>query len=578
MDELKTNVLYYGDNLFWLRDHDQFPNEFVDLIYLDPPFNSNADYNVIFNEPGGDQSQAQISAFDDTWHWDREASAEALRDLGEHGGKPELVELIQWIAMRGDKASKSMAAYLSMMAVRLIELHRVLTPRGSLYLHCDPTASHYLKILLDTIFGVKNFRNEIIWRRTATHGKSKRNAPIHDTILLYSKTENYKWTYHKKPYMKRHVQEYFVEDAKGWHTNYYGNVLTGSGLRKGESGQPWKGFDPSAKGRHWAIPGALIEDIDEDFSKLTQHQKLDRLLELSYIKIIPGQAWPMYERYLTPSDGQNIPDIWAYQPYTEGTVFGTDTGIDEDVRWLSPRNQERLGYQTQKPEALLERIIEASSNEGDVVLDPFCGCGTTIAVAQKLNRRWIGIDVTWLAIDKVEQRLRQAFGEKVKSLYEVKGNPTDVASARDLARRSKKEFEIWALSIVKAAQREHDGGVDGILSIPESKSKYTKVVVQVKGGEILNPGMIRDLIGTIEKEKAAIGLFITLEEPTSGMKEVAIHAGSYISPIWNKQYPRIQIRTVGELLEDTGFDLPYGESPTKKAVRIKEKGSTEPLL
>jgi len=204
--------------------------------------------------------------------------------------------------------------------------------------------------------------------------------------------------------------------------------------------------------------------------------------------------------------------------------------------------------------------------------------GTTVAVAQKLNRRWIGIDVTWLAIDKAEQRLRQAFGEQVKSLYEVRGNPTDVASARDLASRSKKEFEIWALSLVGAAQREQDGGVDGILSIPEGKNKYTKVVVQVKGGEILNPGMVRDLIGTVEKEKAAIGLFITLEEPTSGMREVAIHAGAYTSPIWNKSYPRIQIRTVEELFEGKGFDLPYGESPMKKATPIIQHKRTQRML
>ncbi|MBI2328841.1 MAG: site-specific DNA-methyltransferase, partial [Chloroflexi bacterium] len=181
------------------------------------------------------------------------------------------------------------------------------------------------------------------------------------------------------------------------------------------------------------MPGKILEGIEEHFSGLTKHEKLGRLFELGYIKIVEGQAWPIYERHLTPSDGQNISDIWAYQPYTEGTVFGTDKGIDEDVRWLSPRDQERLGYQTQKPEALLERIIRASSNEGDIVLDPFCGCGTTIDAAQKLNRRWLGIDVTWLAIDKVEKRLKDRYGSQITGTYEVKGKPYDVASAQALA-------------------------------------------------------------------------------------------------------------------------------------------------
>ena len=572
------NALYYGDNLNWLRNHDIFPNDSIDIVYLDPPFNSDADYNVIFKEPTGEQSQAQIKAFDDTWKWDKKASEDAIRELGMAGGNPEIVDYINWLARRGDGFSKSTAAYISMMGVRLIELKRVLRPSGSLYLHCDPTASHYLKLLMDMIFGSKNFRNEITWRRTATHGKSKRFAPIHDTILFYTKTNSHKWTYLKKPYMKGHVEEYFIKDDKGWRTNYYGNVLTGSGLRNGESGKSWMGFDPSAKGRHWAIPGSLLEDIEEDFGGLTQHQKLDRLYELGCIKIIEGQAWPIYERYITPKDGQNIPDIWAYQPYTSNTVFGTDLGIDEDVRWLSPQDRERLGYPTQKPEALLQRIIRASSNEGDVVLDPFCGCGTTIASAQKLRRRWIGIDVTWLAIDKVERRLKESYSDQIKETYFVKGQPVDVASGRALAEKDKKEFEIWAISLVGAAPREHDGGVDGILSIPESTKGITKIIVQVKGGKALNPGMVRDLIGTVENEKAAIGLLITLEEPTSGMRELANHSGDYDAPIWGKTFPKIQIRTVGEIFDGRGFELPWGESPVRKAKPSQESSQQKRFL
>ena len=382
--------------------------------------------------------------------------------------------------------------------------------------------------------------------------------------------------------MKGHVEQYFVHDEKGWRTNYYGNVLTGSGLRGGESGKPWHGFDPSAKGRHWAIPGEIIEEIkevtEEDLSVLGQHQKLDRLLELGYIKIVEGQAWPIYERYIKPDEGQTASDIWAYQPYTQGTVFGTDKGIDEDVRWLSPQDQERLGYQTQKPVGLLKHIIKASSPPDGVVLDPFCGCGATVAAAQELGRNWIGIDVTWLAIDKVEKRLRESYGEQIKKTYTVKGQPVDVASARALAEKDKKEFEIWAISLVGASQREHDGGVDGLLSIPESRNKSTRVVVQVKGGKVLLPGMVRDLIGTLEKERASMGLLITLEESTTGMKELANHAGNYASPIWAKSFPRIQIRTVGDLFAGKLFDLPWAEHPAKKASSAKQQGDQHQLL
>jgi site-specific DNA-methyltransferase (adenine-specific) len=226
--------------------------------------------------------------------------------------------------------------------------------------------------------------------------------------------------------MRGHVEEYFVKDEHGWRTNYYGNVLTGSGLRGGESGKPWRGIDPSAKGRHWAIPGALVAEVEEDLSGLGQHEKLDRLYELGYIKIEPGQAWPMYQHYIDPANGLAVPDIWAFQPYTGGTVFGSDDGIDEDVRWLATRDQERLGYQTQKPEGILERIIQASSGPDAVVLDPFCGCGTTVSVAQRLGRRWIGIDITYLAVDLIQKRLKDAFGESVAETFELHGIPRDL--------------------------------------------------------------------------------------------------------------------------------------------------------
>lgn len=499
------NKLYYGDNLVWLRDKDHFPNESVDLIYLDPPFNSNADYNVIFKEPGGDESPAQVRAFDDTWKWDGAASEKALRDLGIV--KPDVVGLLQWIAGKGDKFSKSMAAYLSMMAVRLVELHRVLKPTGSFYLHCDPTASHYLKLVLDQVLGPGNFRNEIIWHHQILGAGLKAFPKQHEILLRYTKSGRFK--FNPKDKLVRVPFSKYILDT----------------LQKDEHGYYYT--------RRRMTRKATPEELARKASTKT---------------------------YVDVAMGRLAGDVWS------------------DFPSYQPKGAERLGYPTQKPLELLERIISASSDECDVVLDPFCGCGTTVVAAQELNRRWVGIDVTWLAIDLIEKRLKNSFGNTATASYKVYGRPHDVPSARALAEKSKSEFEIWALSLVGAAPRTHDGGVDGLLSIVEGKDRSTKIIVQVKGGRGVNPGMVRDLIGTVEKEGAAIGLLVTLEEPTAGMKELAVHAASYTSPVWGKSYPRIQIRTVGELLEGKRFDLPYGESPMKKAVPIREPRRTKPML
>lgn len=577
------NALYYGDNLSWLRNHDIFPNDSIDLIYLDPPFNSTADYNVIFNEPSGEKSQAQIKAFDDTWGWDKDACAVALKELGMAGGKPEVVDYIHWVAGRGDKFSRSTAAYLSMMAIRLVELKRVLSSKGSIYLHCDPTASHYLKTIMDTIFGVDNFRNELIWRRTGSNSAAKRFGPIHQTIFYYVKSKLAPFYPVALPYTKGYIEDYFTEMDE--HGRYRPVLLTGPGIRKGDSGKQWRNYDPTSSGRHWQPASYLYKKYQKLTGQdLAQYPLLERLDKLDDIGLIhwgkaKDSSVPNYKYYLEDAPGVLCQDILAYQPGTEGCVYGLpEQGIDQDAKWLSTKDKERLGYQTQKPEGLLDRIIRSSSKEGDIVLDPFCGCGTTIASAQRLKRHWIGIDVTWLAIDKVEKRLKESYGDKIKKIYFVKGQPVDVASARALAEKDKKEFEIWAISLVEAAHREHDGGVDGILSIPESKKSFTKVVVQAKGGKKLNPGMVRDLLGTVEKEKAAIGLMITLEEPTIGMNELAIHSGDYESPIWHKKFPKIQIRTVGELFDGKNFELPWGESPASKAKIAQEQKHQKPLL
>ena len=461
---IQPGVLYCDDNLKRLP---RLPGDSVDLDYLDPPFFSNRFYEVVWGD------EAEVRSFEDRWA----------------GG---------------------MQHYIGWMEERLAELHRVLKPTGSLYLHCDPHASHYLKVMVDGLFGMANFRNEIVWRRTGTHGKVRRFGPIHDVILFYSKSDTYTWNRPKKRYMRGHVESYFVEDENGWRTNYYGNVLTGSGIRGGESGKPWRGVDPTAKGRHWAIPGDLLDEIDEDVSALGQHERLDLLYELGYIKIIEGQAWPVYEHYVQPEDGTPAPDVWAYQPYTEGTVFGTEDGIDADVRWLSPRDVERLGYPTQKPEALLERIISASSHPGDVVLDPFCGCGTTVAAAERLQRQWIGIDISATAMEIMRRRL----WNQSRCVPSIVNMPDTIEELKQL---KPFEFQNWIVNAVngyQAARRVHDMGIDGYWW-------FTRDPVQVKQSERVGRETIDKFETAIRRSGHNTGYVIAFNFTRGAAEEVA---------------------------------------------------------
>ena len=527
------NRLYFGDCLEVMRE--DIPSESIDLIYLDPPFNSKRLYNAFI---GG----AQWVAFDDTWRWH-----EAVDDFHEVATQPRFSGILEGLRMMLGEGPQ--LAYLSYMANRLIECHRVLKATGSFYLHCDPTMSHYLKAVMDGVFGRDKFRSEIVWRRTGTHNNARRFAPIHDVILFYTKTDSFTWKNVKRPYMRGHVEEHFVRDGQGWRTNYYGNVLTGSGIRHGESGKPWRGFNPSAKKRHWAIPRKLVEEVDEDLSKLSQHQKLDRLYELGHIKIAPGATWPVYEHYITPRDGQPIPDIWAYQPYTEGTVFHTDNGnkgIDADVRWLSPVDQERLGYPTQKPIALLERIIKASSNEGELVFDPFCGCGTTVHAAQTLGRRWIGIDVCVNACKVIEQRLRSHF-DSIWDEIQFIGMPKTVEDAKTLASLDKFRFERWAASLVDGmeanSRQRGDKGIDGWGRFPIRKGQFVDLVSQVKGGST-GPSDIQAFNGARQQAKADLGIFTCFNgRVTTGMRNAAASAGRFMTA------PVLQIYTIEDYFD-----------------------------
>jgi site-specific DNA-methyltransferase (adenine-specific) len=535
------NTLFYGDNLAILREH--VADASVDLIYLDPPFNSNATYNVLFKAPGAESSQAQIEAFGDTWHWNE--SAEQAFDEVMRSGNSDAAEMLR--AMRSFLRENDMMAYLVMMAVRLIELHRVLKPTGSLYLHCDPTASHYLKILLDAVFGPNGYVAEIIWRRTNARGTVGRWPRLHDTIFHYAKTEDFFFRSTKVKADKQKLPHTLITAPDG--KKYQTYELTGAGQTKeGESGKAWRGFDPNIYGRHWGNSQAQMDGWDA----------------LGLIH------WPKDGGFPRRRDAE------PFDPEARQVVVGS---VWADIDRLNQTSKERLGYPTQKPLALLERIISASSNAGDLVLDPFCGCGTTVHAAQKLDRRWIGIDITHLAIHLIQRRLKDAFP---KIAFEIQGVPKDLDGARALAAQDKYEFQKWALAMIdaqpyKGGKKGGDGGVDGFLYIKPDGKKTEKVIVSVKGGQSLNPAMVKDLIVTVEQEGAKMGVFLTLEPPTKGMVAQAAAAGFY-KPEYG-QFAKIQIVTVEDLFKPSNpLHLPWQDTSVfKKAKRERKPDSQSEL-
>jgi site-specific DNA-methyltransferase (adenine-specific) len=521
------NVLYYGDNLDVLRRY--VKDETVDLVYLDPPFNSNQDYNVLFGERNGSRAAAQIKAFEDTWRWDEEAAG-AYRVTVEAGGR--VSEAMQ--AFRRLLGDSDMLAYLSMMAPRLVELRRVLKASGSIYLHCDPTASHYLKILMDSIFDPRNFRGEITWQRTGTHSDAKRWSPVADVLLHYSKTGDFTWNPLHLPHGEQYVADkYRFRDPDG--RVYRLDNMTSPKPRPNMMYE-WKGHASPPLG--WRYSKETMARLDAEGRIWYPDSKKKR---------------PQLKRYLDKMPGVLMGNVWT------------------DIDPINSRAQERLGYPTQKPQALLERIITASTNEGDTVLDPFCGCGTTIAAAQTLKRRWIGIDITHLAIALIKKRLLDAFGPKVDSTYTVIGEPVSVPDAEQLAAEAPYQFQWWALGLVGARPTEQkkgaDKGVDGRLFFHDDKSGETKqIVFSVKAGG-LKPEYVRELRGVLDREEAAIGVLISMLEPTKPMRSEAASAGFYTS-LWGS-HPRIQLRTVGDLLAGKGIDYPptKADSTFKKAPR-----------
>lgn len=530
------NKLYYGDNLDILKR--DIPSDSVDLIYLDPPFKSNADYNVLFEEKDGSKAASQIRAFTDTWTWTQEDEA-VYAALVEAGGR--VSEVMR--AFRAFLRSCDMMAYLVMMAPRLMELQRVLKPTGSIYLHCDPTASHYLKILMDAVFGPGNFRDEIIWKRADTvKGNFGQGARFFDrntdSILFYAKTEENTFTQIFKPYSKDYVDGSYKHREPGTGRRY--QLISMSGPGGAAKGNPK--YEVMGVTRYWR------------YSK----EKMQELIDAGLVVQTNPGAVPRKKQYLDEGKGVPIQSLW------------------DDIPALHSQAAERLGYPTQKPVALLERIIMASSNPGDVVLDPFCGCGTTIAAAQKLKRRWIGIDITHLAVGLMKHRLRDTFGDAITKTFRTIGEPTSLPDAATLAAEEPFQFQNWALGLVGAratssAGKGADKGVDGKIIFQDEIGKFETVVLSVKAGHT-GAAHVRDLKGVLEREKAAIGVLISLQDPTKPMQTEATEAGFYNSVNWGK-FPRIQLLTVGELLDGKQIAMPPRQqldATFRKAQRHKE--------
>jgi DNA modification methylase len=526
---MDTNVLYYGDNLEILRKH--IPDESVDLIYLDPPFNSSATYNILFKEPGGKSSQAQMSAFEDTWHWGLE-SERALQEIAASPIAPAATKEFMSVLPNLVGKRTDMSAYITMMCVRLIELRRVLKEIGSIYLHCDPTASHYLKLLMDTIFGVQNFRNEIVWKRTNAKSLAfTRFASNHDIILRYTKSEKWIWNPQYTEYDPEYLKIFYKYIEEGTGRRYRLDNLANPNKNR-----PHLTYEFLGVTRVW---------------RWTKERMQDAYNKGLIIQSKPGGV-PAFKRYLDEQQGTPIGDTW------------------NDIPPIQSHSSEGLGYPTQKPEELLERIIKVSSNEGDIVLDPFCGCGTAVVAAQNLKRKWIGIDVTHLAIGLMKWRLKNL---TPPAKFTVIGEPKDLTGAQELAAQDKYQFQWWAVAEIGGQpygekKKGADTGIDGYTYYMDEKDKIKKAIISIKGGHNANVSMIRDLGHVIDREKADIGILISIDEPTRPMVEEAAMKGFYHSPL-GRDYPRLQILTIAQILEGKRPDIPPWIAPVPKAMNSK---------
>ena len=542
------NTLFYGDNLDILRGG-YIAAESVDLVYLDPPFNSNRNYNVLFKSSvSGNDAQAQIHAFTDTWEWSPLEYSAVINSPRVPGTVKEALAAMVQLAKKN-----ALTGYLVMMAARLVELHRVLKPTGSLYLHCDPTASHYLKLILDAVFGPENFRTEIVWKRSSAHSDAKqgRKQPghIHDVIMFYTKSDTWTWnntyTAYEQEYMDTNYR--YVEESTG--RRFKSTDLTAA-KGGGDTSYEWKGRKPPP-GRYWAYSKENMRKFDE-----------------AGLLYYTNTGLPRLKQYLDEMPGIPLQDLW------------------DDIPPIGAQAIERLGYPTQKPLALLERIIKASSNEGDVVLDPFCGCGTAVVAAEGLKRRWLGIDITSLAIGVIEKRIRQTWPD---AQFRVVGLPDREEDARRLANDDKYEFQDWVVlklggqpiheSAPGKAKKGADKGIDGVIYF-EDKGRPQKVIISVKGGDNIGVSMVRDLRGTIERESAAIGVLVIVGKPTKPMLDEAGEAppyeSSYILRGHEQEYPRLQILNIADIIAGKQVEMPpHHEGQTMQTAQRGQRNAGE---
>lgn len=536
------NALYYGDNLDILRR--KLRDETIDLCYIDPPFNSKRNYFQIYNNIGKDDA-AQAQAFMDTWTWNELAVAGYAEIITNHEDRytRQTIELLK--GLKAVLGENGLLAYLISITQRVNEIQRVLKPTGSFYLHCDPTASHYLKLVLDSVFCARggDFLNEITWKRTNSHNTAKRYGNVADIILFYSKTgSDYIWNQQHSAYSQTQRSRYKKDEAGRLYTC---QDMTASRPNSNSGKFEWRGTMPTSS-RGW---GYTLDQLEKWWAEGRIVIKKDGKPRMDGLKV-----------YLDEMPGQPLQSIWT------------------DIERIGNTSDERIGYPTQKPEALLERIIQASSNQGDTVLDAYCGCGTTVAVAQRLRRNWIGIDITYQSIAVILKRLEDSFGAETVAAIQLAGIPKDMDSARALANkkddRLRKEFEKWALltySKNRATINEKKGadkGIDGVAYFVTGSNTTDRVIFQVKSGKVQRNN-IATLNSDRQRENAALAVFITLEEPTKPMRDEALAAGFYHHTLLNRDAPRIQIVTVREMIEDgQRIDLPLSLDVLKSAVEI----------
>ena len=516
MSGLTPNSLYYGDCLDWMQRWD---DESVDLIYLDPPFNSSTDYNILYGANGG--GSAQYRAFTDTWSWD-EAAADRYAMFEAAVGRPAHRAIV---GLHYALGPSGMLAYLTYMAERLEQMHRLLKPTGSLYLHCDPTMSYGLRLVLDSIFGTQGFRAEITWQRTSSHNDGaqgrKQYGRICDVILYYTRSSKWLWNPQYTQYDQQYIDRFYRHVEEGTGRKYRLGDITGRG--GAAKGNPK--YEVMGVTRYWAY----------------SRERMRRLIEAGRIvQTAPGRV-PAYKRYLDEMPGKPLQDLWT------------------DIKPIGAQAKERLGYPTQKPLALLERIIKASSNEGDMVLDPFCGCGTAIEAAERLGRQWAGIDISSFAIDLIrDHRMRD-------HSIPVQGIPLDLVSAKKLAKEQPFNFESWAVTRLPGfapnTRQVADGGVDGraTLAVKPDDIDSRLALAQVKGGKH-SLSALRDFIGVTDRDRAALGYFVTLDpfetqaarQAVAGVGKVRVHG---------QEYRRMQLWSIQDYFEDRWPRMPVMMNP-----------------